>query len=138
MNLYDREYKILASDVDMYRRLRLSRLFTLLQEVSIAHTEELGMGRDKTLDRGFLWVVTMQRVDIRRLPVYDEHVRIQSWPGRTMYVMFPRCYRMTDLSGNILLEAAGFWMLINAETRAMIAPMKEGIVIPDMSDGTDP
>ena len=60
MSIYSIEYRILSSDTDANRRLRLSRLFTLLQEASIAHTTELGMGREKTLDRGLLWIVTLQ------------------------------------------------------------------------------
>ena len=138
MSVYETEFEILASDVDMQRRLRLSRLFTMIQEISIAHTKALGMGRDKTLDRGLLWVVTMQRVDVKRLPLYDEKVRLETWAGRTMHVMFPRFYRMTDENGETLLTASGFWMLIHEKTRAMAFPDKEGIVIPETKTGFEP
>ena len=138
MSVYRTEFEILASDVDMYRRLRLSRLFTMIQEISIAHTKALGMGRDKTLDKGFLWVVTMQRVDVKRLPVYDDKVALETWAGRTMHVMFPRYYRMTDEKGETLLSASGFWMLINEKTRSMVFPDKEGVVIPETKTGFEP
>ena len=138
MSVFTTEFEILASDVDMHRRLRLSKLFTMIQEISIAHTKALGMGRDKTLDRGFLWVVTMQRIDVKRLPVYDEKVQLSTWPGRTMHVMFPRYYRMTDEQGETLLEGSGFWMLINEKTRSMVFPSKEGIVIPETNTGLEP
>ena len=55
----------------MYRRLRISTMFEWFQEGSITHTEELGCGREKTLDKGLLWVVTLQRAEIGRLPLYD-------------------------------------------------------------------
>ena len=67
MSIYRKEYTLLSSDVDAQRRLRLSTLFTMLQEASIAHTTELGMGREKTLDQGLLWIVTLQQASIRRL-----------------------------------------------------------------------
>ena len=130
MGIYAKTYTILASDVDMYRRLRLSRLFTILQDVSLRHTDELGMGRDKTLDRGILWVVTMQRVDVSRLPVYDEKVRLETWTGRVRHVMFPRFFRMTDLEGHTLLTASGFWMLIDEKKRTLLFPEREGILFP--------
>ena len=66
MSLYERELRLRSKDVDMHRRLRTSVLFELLQEAAIAHTEALGMGREKTLDRGLLWIVTMQSAEIRR------------------------------------------------------------------------
>lgn len=130
MSIYEKTYTILASDVDMYRRLRLSRLFTILQDVSLEHTNALGMGRDKTLDRGILWVVTMQRVDVDRLPVYDEEVRLMTWTGRVRHVMFPRFFRMTDLEGRTLLTASGFWMLIDEKKRTLLFPEREGIHFP--------
>ena len=71
MSVYREEILLRSKDVDLFRRLRLSRLFELLQEASIRHTEQLGMGREKTLDKGLLWVVTMQRCEISRMPEYD-------------------------------------------------------------------
>ena len=73
MSEYREEILLRSKDVDMFRRLRTSELFRLLQEASIRHTELLGMGRDKTLDRGILWVLLMQRAEITRMPEYDEH-----------------------------------------------------------------
>ena len=68
MSVYSEEILLRSKDVDMYRRLRTSELFRMLQEASIRHTEQLGMGRDKTLDRGILWVLLMQRAEIVRMP----------------------------------------------------------------------
>ena len=123
------EYKILSSDADLYRRLRISRLFTLLQEAAIAHTEALGFGREMTLDRGYLWVVALQQVRIRRLPCYDETVRLESIPGETMHTLYPRHTRMTDRQGNELLSASAIWTLIDARSRTMTAPEQTGVQI---------
>ena len=133
MNPYVRELRLRSADVDVFRRLRLSVLFTLLQEASIAHTTELGMGREMTLDRGLLWIVTMQNVWIRRLPVYDESVTLTSRPGKTMHVYFPRYYSLTDDKGDVLLTASALWALIRADERRIIFPEEYGIAI----DGSD-
>ncbi len=87
MEPYIKKFKVLSCDVDMNMRLRLSSLFTMLQEAAIAHTEQLGAGRAKTLDRGFLWIVSLQHVFIRRMPVYDEELTLISRPGKTMHVL---------------------------------------------------
>ena len=129
MEEYSTVHKILSSDVDLHRRLRLSRLFTFLQEAAIAHTERLGMGREKTLDRGILWVVTIQHAKIRRLPEYDEAVRLRSVPGETLHTFFPRYYRLEDEAGNELVNAAAWWALMDIGTRAMVFPEKAGIRI---------
>jgi acyl-ACP thioesterase len=86
MSIYCETLQLRSRDVDLHRRLRTSRLFELFQEASIRHTEQLGMGREKTLDKGLLWIVTLQEAIIARMPVYDETVTLESWPGETMHV----------------------------------------------------
>lgn len=124
-------------DVDMYRRLRTSRLFELLQEASIAHTEALGMGRTMTLDRGLLWVVTLQNVTIKRTPEYDEAVRVLTWPGETMHVMFPRYYRLETDGGEELVSASAIWMLVDEKTRRFVFPDRYGVEIRGVTTGLE-
>ena len=47
MKIYRQDFQILSSDVDMSRKLRLSSLFTRLQEAAIAHTIDLGVTRER-------------------------------------------------------------------------------------------
>jgi hypothetical protein len=71
MEIFETTCKLRNADVDMHRRFKTASLLTLLQETAIAHTEAIGMGREKTLDRGLLWIITLQRLSILRMPVYD-------------------------------------------------------------------
>ncbi len=137
MSVYERNYHLRSKDVDMYRRLRTSVLFEWLQEAAITHTEALGMGRDKTLDRGLLWVVTMQKAEILRMPVYDEKITLRSWPGETMHVFFPRHYILADEKGGTLVRANALWMLVDRDSRRMVFPDRYGIVIDGCSVGEE-
>ena len=137
MSVYRQELRLRSKHVDMYRRLRTSELFRLLQEASIRHTEELGMGRDKTLDRGILWVLGLQAAQIRRMPEYDEEIVLKSWPGRTMHVLFPRYYSVETKDGEPLLRASALWTLVDARTRKMVFPEKAGVVIDGVTTGEE-
>ena len=136
--VFTQELRVKNRDVDMHRRVRTSRLFEWMQEASIAHTEMLGMGREKTLDRGLLWIVTLQRAEIERVPEYDEDIRVLSWPGETMHLLFPRYYRMETAAGEELLRASALWMLVDRQTRRFVFPEKHGIIIPGMENGGEP
>ena len=138
MEIYRKTYTLKSKDVDMFRKLRISRLFEMLQEAAIAHTEELGCRRDKTLDKGFLWIVTQQSLTISRLPEYDETFTLESWPGDTMHVLFPRYYRLVHESGEVLMEGSSLWTLVDEKTRRFIFPDKNGIVIPGTPTDHDP
>ena len=109
----------------------------LLQEACIAHTEELGMGRKKTLDKGFLWVITSLHLKINRLPVYDEDVRVECYPGPTLHYFFPRHFAILSSSGEKLLQAHAVWALINEKDRTMIDPGKNGIHIDGFEEGNE-
>ena len=129
MSVYQRQLRLRNRDVNLYRRLRTSTMFEWMQEASIRHTEELGMGREKTLDRGLLWVVTLQRAEIARMPEYDESVTLESWPGETMHLLFPRYYRLLDAQGETLVSASALWALVDSETRRMVFPDRCGVRI---------
>jgi acyl-ACP thioesterase len=137
MSVYQKQLRLRNKDVNLHRRLRTARLFELMQEASIRHTEELGMGREKTLDRGLLWVVTLQRAEIARMPEYDETVTLESWPGRTMHLLFPRYYRVLDGEGRVLLRASALWALIDQNTRRMVFPDDYGIEIEGQVTGEE-
>lgn len=110
------------------RELRLSSLFRLIQEIAISDTESLGYPKEKTLDRGLLWVVGKQRVEIARLPKYGERVELSTHPGPKTPFLFPRYYALKQ-GNETLLSAASVWTLIDNKTRQMINPMEKGIVI---------
>ena len=128
--LYRKNMEIVSSDVDAMRRLRPSALFTMLAEAAIAHTTMLGAGREKTLDKGYLWVVALQRVFISRMPEYDEKVVLTSWPGRRMRSLFPRYTRITDGDGHVLVNASAIWTLLDERERVMLDPEEAGVDVP--------
>ena len=135
MSVYSQELLLRSKNVDMFRRLRTSELFRMLQEASIRHTEQLGMGRDKTLDKGILWVLLMQRAEIVRMPEYDENIVLKSWPGKTMHLLFPRYYSLETAEGEPLLKASALWSLVDEKTRKVVFPEKYGVVIEGVSTG---
>jgi len=130
MEVYTNTYHLTNKDVNMHRNLRLQRLFEIIQDNTIRHTTKLGAGRDKTLDKGLLWVVVQQYAKIYRIPQYDEHITIESWPGETMHILFPRYFRFKDEEGNVIIEGSAIWTIINQEDRKVIFPEKYGITIP--------
>ena len=137
MSMYRQDFQVLSCDVDLSRTLRLSTLFIKLQEAAIAHTIELGITREKTLDQGLLWAVTQYHALFHRLPEYDEKVTLLSWPGKTMHLYFPRYFRLVDTKGSVLFEAVSYWVLIDEKTRALVFPESHDIYIKEVVTGNE-
>ena len=135
--IYTRPFKIRSIDVDADRKLRLSVLFSDFQEAAIAHTEALGMGREKTLDRGLLWIVTHQRAQISRLPGYDEEVVLRSWPGENMHLIFPRYFSVETAAGEPLIKASALWSLMDEKERKIVFPENHGVEIDGIITGNE-
>ena len=125
--IFVKTLKLRAEHVDFRRKMRPSVLMRLFQECCIAHTEELGMGRKMTLDRGFLWVVTSERIQIDRMPEYDEEITLECYPGPMLHYFFPRNLVVKDAQGSILVKGNAMWALIDEKSRAMIDPKEHGI-----------
>lgn len=130
---YRRRYLLRADDVDVHRALRTSRLVELVQEAAIAHTEQVGMGRRKTLDAGIRWVVARQHIEIARWPRYDERIEVEAWPGPMQHVLFPRFALVRDGKGREVARTSALWLLMSAHTRTMVFPAHVGVHV----DGVD-
>lgn len=130
-------HQVDSTETDMFSRMRLSAFFRLLQKVSVLHCEALGAGRKVTLDQGILWVVTMQHGEFTRMPCYEEKVIIETWPGNTVYSLFPRYYRMLDTDGGELARVSSIWTHVDMNSREVISPAKSGIKIDPVVTGNE-
>ncbi len=135
--MLSKSIKILTEHSDPSRRLRLSSLLKFLQEVSIEDTENLGYPKEKTLERGLLWVIGKQRLIINRLPRYDETVEILTYPGERIPFLFPRHCKVYSASGELLVSSSAAWTLIDEKKRTMIDPERYGVLIEGESCGDE-
>lgn len=135
--IYREELTVLSNWVDHRQELRLSTLFTLLQDASLQHATELGVGKERTLDRGLLWVVTRHHAEVVRMPRYNERIVLETWPGNTRRMLFPRYYRILDEQGAVLLKIATLWVIIDANTRKLVVPELYHLAVPGVETGDE-
>lgn len=124
-------------DVNMYKKLKTSSLFNLLQEAASEHCLQLGFGSEYTINRGFLWVITRQKAEFISLPSYEDEITIETWPGPTRHVIYPRYYRVLDRAGNVLINASSIWTLIDADTRSVAGYDRHGIRLDGLVTGNE-
>ena len=135
---YRRTIKVLSSLCDRYQHMRLSSLFSVLQEVSISDVERLGVPRSKTLDRGLLWVISRIRIELERPICYDEMIEVSTIAGEMTHMLFPRYYEIRDAEGNVILRGSAVWLLIYENSRLPVPPQREGIEIHGVSEAGMP
>ena len=135
--VYEKEFSVTSAMVDRHGRLRPSQLLALLQQVAGDHSALLGTDRDKLMERDLFWAVIRHRVQITRLPEAGEQFTATTWPMPTTRTAFPRSTVVTDSRGNELFRGISLWVLMDANTRAMVLPGKSGVVVDGQLTGSE-
>ena len=125
--IYRKTFTLSDMEVDCFGRLKLSNMLYLAQEVAGNHSELLGVGFDTLAQKGIFWAVTRHRVQITRLPVRGETITVETWPMPTTRVAYPRSMVAFDAQGNELFRSISLWVLMDANSRAMVLPGKSGV-----------
>ncbi len=120
-NLWQNEYTLRAGDFDKYDRLKPSAILDLFQDAACQHAEELGLGFDAMLERGYLWVLVRVKFEIcEKLDRY-QRVIVKTWPLPPHRLNFKREYCITDQSGEVLIKGSSEWMVIDSNERKLIS-----------------
>ena len=127
--LYVQNYEVTDIAVDRYGRMKTSMILFLAQEVAGQHCNLLSVDYDTLAARQMFWAVTRHRVQITRLPVRGETIRIETWPMPTTRVAYPRSVVAYDAEGNECFRSISLWVLMDLQKRSMILPGKSGIAV---------
>lgn len=127
--IYSQSFEISDLHVDCYGRLLPSKILYLMQEVAGTHFAKLSMDYDSLAQRGLFWAITRNKVQISRLPMRGETIRLETWPMPTTRVAYPRSIVAYDEAGNEVFRSITLWVLMDLNSRSMILPGKSGISV---------
>ena len=125
--VYSEEFKITDLYIDCFGRLLPSKILYMMQEVAGNHFAQMAMDYDSLAQRGLFWAITRNKVQITRLPMRGETIRLETWPMPTTRVAYPRSIVAYDEDGNEVFRSITLWVLMDANNRSMVLPGKSGI-----------
>ena len=126
---YSQTYEVTDIAVNRFGRMKTSMILFLAQEVAGKHCNVLSVDYDTLAARQMFWAVTRHRVQITRLPVRGETIRIETWPMPTTRVAYPRSMVAYDEQGRECFRSISLWVLMDLRKRSMILPGKSGIEV---------
>lgn len=136
-NIYVQNFTVTDATVDRYGRLKLSTLLYFAQEVAGQHFTAIAMDYDTLAKRGLFWAIVRQRVQITRLPLRGESIRVETWPMPTTRVAYPRSVVAYDEQGEEVFRCISLWVLMDLNSRGMILPDKSGISVEGVLRGNE-
>lgn len=118
--IHKKQFLIQSSEVDFKQQLKLSSLFTYLQDMATEHAIKLGVGRDVIQsNHGVVWVLIRARVDLLSYPKLHEEIIIETWPSQPGKLEFLRNFIIYDSENKIIGKAISSWVLIDFNSRKL-------------------
>ncbi|MBO7251542.1 MAG: hypothetical protein J6V25_02825 [Oscillospiraceae bacterium] len=130
--IFVQNFEINDMEVDCFGRLKSSMILLFAQQIAGQHCLKLSVDYDTLAKQRLFWAVTRHKVQITRLPVRGETIRIETWPMPTTRVAYPRSMVAYDQQGKELFRSISIWVLMDLDKRSMVLPGKSGITV----DGT--
>ena len=135
--IFKSELTVTEMQVDRFGRVRPAVLLYYLQEAAGQHCNLLAVDHDTLSEKQLFWAVTRTRVQVTRLPRLGEKVLIETWPMPTTRVAYPRSMVAYDEKGQELFRAISLWVLMDAQSRAMVLPGQSGVLVDGTLTGTE-
>ena len=127
--IYQQTFHINDNAVDCFGRLKPSMILYYAQEVAGRHFDLISMDYDTLEKKHMFWAIIRQRVQVSRLPLRGETIRVETWPMPTTRVAYPRSVVAYDEQGSEVFRSISLWVIMDAENRSMILPGKTGIIV---------
>ena len=135
--IYHQEFTVTDNCIDCFGRLKPSQILYYMQEVAGKHFDNISMDYDTLAEKGMMWAIIRQKVQVTRVPLRGETIRVETWPMPNTRVAFPRSVVAYDEAGNEVFRSISIWVLMDTKTRAMILPGKSGIMVPGTIRGNE-
>ncbi len=88
-----------------------------VEVMATENAEKFGYGRQVILAEGGFWIISKIRFSINSYPSSNGEIIAQTWPLPPHKIKVERQYRLREIGGNILLNAASEWCVLNIDTR---------------------
>lgn len=121
-NILTREFTISSYDVSPRGQARLTTMANFFQEVAHQHASALGLGYHEMKSKKITWVLSRMRIRMERYPLWNETIRLETWPSGAERLFALRDFRVLDHSGALIGMASTAWLILDIDSRRLIRP----------------
>ncbi len=111
--IHTENYKVRYSETGENLTASLPAFMAYLQDTSINHSENAGIGAKKLSELNLAWILAGWHVKINRFPSIDEKLLVKTWASGFKNMYGYRNFNITDENEIIILKASSVWVLYN-------------------------
>jgi acyl-ACP thioesterase len=135
--VYRQDFPFYSFNADRHNQADLVWYFQILQEISLKHSQHVGLGWEELDKKGLAWVAFRNIIEIDRYVRWPQTVRVETWAGSIYKLYFPRIVRAFDETGNKLFESHSYWLLLDRNRHGRPVPPAPYLAIYGLPDGVD-
>ncbi len=120
--IFTKEFTISSYDLNPKGQARLTSMANFFQEVAYHHASELGFGYDDLKSRKTTWVLSRMRIHMKRYPVWNDRIILETWPSGTERLFALRDFRVVDSSGEVIGMASTAWLILDLDSHRLVRP----------------
>ena len=113
--MYSFESRVRYSETDAQGRLTAEKLIDYFQDCSTFQSEDGGVGIAHLRGQGLAWIIVYWRVEIARMPLLGEDIRIGTIPYQLKGGIGLRNFFLDTADGERLAAANSVWTLVDAD-----------------------
>jgi acyl-CoA thioesterase FadM len=116
--LWTERHRVSWDDTNLSGKLNLTGLNIMFQRAAVEHAEHLGFGYAEMSKENYSWVLIRINIEIFRLPVWREKVKLLTWPRTMKNLSALREFELyAEEDDELLVTASSEWFLIDLDTR---------------------
>ncbi len=125
--MYQFEGRVRFSETAPDRKISIMGLMNYLQDCSIFHSEDIGVGFGYLEQAQRAWLLSAWNVEIIRRPAVTEKITVMTWPYAFKGIYGLRNFAIADQNGEFLVKADSCWFLFDTASGRPARPTKEDI-----------
>ena len=122
MSAFEHKFLTCTSDVNSNLEVTNKTLLEWMEDVGSLHSDEADCGMKTIEETKLSWVIIQWKVKVHRRFRYGETINIKTWVSGTKRLYTVREYEFFDEEGNVVVSAAGKWVLTHLEQGMISVP----------------
>jgi acyl-ACP thioesterase len=119
---FDKEYTVNVYETWPDGRAALWSLFNYMQDIASQHAILLGFGRDDLMKKNQFWVLSRMYAEIDNLPLWEDKIRVTTWPNGTDKIFAMRNYEVNFTDGRHIASGVSSWLVVDRTTKKIQRP----------------
>jgi len=116
MKVREEKFKVKSYECRPDGNIKTACLMQYLQEAAALHAEELGFGVDSLNKINSYWVLSNLRIEINRLPKWNDEITVKRWPSGHTRSIATREFVAKNQNDCELFKAGSQWMVLNKQS----------------------